>query len=231
MEDYMGEVIEMIDLTQNKPLNQIIYEGLRSAIIKGVIPMGERINEKNYADALNVSRTPIREALHRIQDEGIVRHVPNFGIMVTQFSQKDVDEIYQIRHALEILATVNATVLLTDEKEAEMEKLLSETERAQAEGRVRDVIEMSKKFNTMIYEFAEMPRLNSIQNRLRDYLIRFRDISLMNDDRRQLAIDEHRQIFEFMKSGNIEEMQDLITDHLYRSKEFISLEMNKEKNE
>ncbi len=231
MEDYMGEVIEMIDLTQNKPLNQIIYEGLRSAIIKGVIPMGERINEKNYADALNVSRTPIREALHRIQDEGIVRHVPNFGIMVTQFSQKDVDEIYQIRHALEILATVNATVLLTDEKEAEMEKLLSETEQAQAEGRVRDVIEMSKKFNTMIYEFAEMPRLNSIQNRLRDYLIRFRDISLMNDDRRQLAIDEHRQIFEFMKSGNIEEMQDLITDHLYRSKEFISLEMNKEKNE
>lgn len=231
MEDYMGEVIEMIDLTQNKPLNQIIYEGLRSAIIKGVIPMGERINEKNYADALNVSRTPIREALHRIQDEGIVRHVPNFGIMVTQFSQKDVDEIYQIRHALEILATVNATVLLTDEKEAEMEKLLSETEQAQAEGRVRDVIEMSKKFNTMIYEFAEMPRLNSIQNRLRDYLIRFRDISLMNDDRRQLAIDEHRQIFEFMKSGNIEEMQELITDHLYRSKEFISLEMNKEKNE
>lgn len=229
MEDYMGKVIEMIDLTQNKPLNQIIYEGLRSAIIKGVIPMGERINEKNYADALNVSRTPIREALHRIQDEDIVRHVPNFGIMVTQFSQKDVDEIYQIRHSLEILATVNATVLMTEEREAEMDKLLKDTEQAQAEGRVRDVIEMSKRFNTMIYEFAEMPRLNSIQNRLRDYLIRFRDISLMNDARRQLAIDEHRQIFEFMRSGNIEEMQELITEHLFRSKEFISLEMNKEK--
>ena len=178
MKDYMKDVIRMIDLNQDKPLNQIIYEGLRSAIITGVIPMGERINEKYYAEALNVSRTPVREALYRIQDEDIVQHVPNFGVMVTRISQRDVDEIYKIRVALDILASVNAASLMTKEREREMDDLLNKTEQAQLEGRVQDVIELTKEFNSLTYDFAEMPHLKSIQERLIDYLTRLRDISL-----------------------------------------------------
>lgn len=224
MEDYMDEVIGMIDLTQNKPLNQIIYEGLRSAIIKGVIPMGERINEKSYATALNVSRTPIREALHRIQEEDIVRYVPNFGIMTTQFTKKDVEEIYQIRHALEVLASASAARLMTEEREKQLDELLIETERAEAEDRIDDVVLLSKQFNDTIYEFAEMPRLRSIQNRLSDYLIRFRSISLNCDERRRAAVKEHRDIFECMRRGDIEEMEKIIDIHLQRSKEQIDLQ-------
>lgn len=226
MKDYMNDVIRMIDLTQNKPLNQIIYEGLRSAIITGVIPMGERINEKNYAEALNVSRTPIREALYRIQDEDIVQYVPNFGVMVTRFSQKDVNEIYQIRVALDILASVNAANLMTKSREKEMSELLDKTEQAQAEGRVQDVIELTKEFNSLTYDFAEMPHLKSIQERLRDYLIRFRDISMTSNVRRQLAIEEHRMIFDYMRKGEVEKMKALIIEHLDRSKDFIKLEMD-----
>nr|WP_252968801.1 GntR family transcriptional regulator [Erysipelothrix rhusiopathiae] len=200
MRDYMSDVISMIDLNQNLPLNQIIYEGLRSAIIHGVIPMGERINEKHYAQALNVSRTPIREALHRIQNEEIVQYVPNYGIVVTTFTHEDVYEIYQIRTALDILATTNAMRLMTPEREAAMETLLTETEAAQAVGDVEKVIAMSKEFNTMIYRFAEMPRLETIQNRLRDYIIRFRDISLKADSRRAKALHEHRLIFRCLKN-------------------------------
>lgn len=144
MRDYMSDVISMIDLNQNLPLNQIIYEGLRSAIIHGVIPMGERINEKHYAQALNVSRTPIREALHRIQNEEIVQYVPNYGIVVTTFTHEDVYEIYQIRTALDILATTNAMRLMTPEREAAMETLLTETEAAQAVGMLRKSLQCRK---------------------------------------------------------------------------------------
>ena len=232
MPDYMEEVIQLIDLTQNKPLNQIIYEGLRTAIIKGVIPVGERINEKSYAEALNVSRTPVREALRRIQDEDIVQYIPNFGITIRQFTQDDVDEIYKIRIALDLLAGVNASNLMTKEREAQMEKLLDDTDLAQTEGRIQDVVEMSKQFNNLIYEFSEMPRLRNIQNKLIDYLVRFRDISLMADERRELAIYEHRLIFNAMKKKDIEVMEAIMTDHLLRSKDFISLTMDKEyKNE
>lgn len=228
MRDYMSDVISMIDLNQNLPLNQIIYEGLRSAIIHGVIPMGERINEKHYAQALNVSRTPIREALHRIQNEEIVQYVPNYGIVVTTFTHEDVYEIYQIRTALDILATTNAMRLMTPEREAAMETLLTETEAAQAVGDVEKVIAMSKEFNTMIYRFAEMPRLETIQNRLRDYIIRFRDISLKADSRRAKALHEHRLIFRCLKNNDVEQVQMVITEHLLESQDFILLEMDRQ---
>ncbi|MDV7679219.1 GntR family transcriptional regulator [Erysipelothrix rhusiopathiae] len=228
MRDYMSDVISMIDLNQNLPLNQIIYEGLRSAIIHGVIPMGERINEKHYAQALNVSRTPIRKALHRIQNEEIVQYVPNYGIVVTTFTHEDVYEIYQIRTALDILATTNAMRLMTPEREAAMETLLTETEAAQAVGDVEKVIAMSKEFNTMIYRFAEMPRLETIQNRLRDYIIRFRDISLKADSRRAKALHEHRLIFRCLKNNDVEQVQMVITEHLLESRDFILLEMDRQ---
>ncbi len=228
MENYIDTVIEMIDLSKNLPLNQIIYEGLRKAIISGVIPMGERINEKSYAKALNVSRTPLREALRRIQDEGIVEYIPNYGIVVSTFDAKDVREIYQIRVTLDILAATNAMNLMTKEKEAKMEELLSRTEEAQARGEIRKVIELSKEFNTMVYKFAEMPRLGMIQNRLRDYLIRFRDISLTADQRRERALLEHRLIFRCLKNGDVEQMRLVITEHLMLSEEFIIKELEKQ---
>lgn len=228
MSVYIDKVIEMIDLSQNLPLNQIIYDGLRTAIITGVIPMGERINEKYYAESLNVSRTPVREALRRIQDEEIVEYIPNYGIVVSTFDVEDVKEIYQIRTALDILAATNAMKLMTEEKAIKMETLLDKTDEAQRNHDVEGVIEMSKEFNTMIYEFAEMPRLESIQNRLRDYLMRFRDISLTADKRRERALAEHRLIFRCLKNGDVEQMRLVIVEHLMLSEEFILLELERQ---
>lgn len=226
MADYMDELIATIDLNQNEPLYRIIYESLRTAIIEGLIPMGERINEKNYATALNVSRTPVRVALQRLEDDGIVKHVPNIGIVVTRIEAKDVQEIYQIRVALDILASKNASQLMTKERKQAMQDLLDRTVKAHKAGRVREVIEMTKEFNHSIYEYAEMPHLQSIQEKLHDYLVRFRDVSLMSDSRRGAAIEEHRMIFEYMCSGESEKLEALITEHLYRSKKFILLEMD-----
>ncbi|MEG0327320.1 MAG: GntR family transcriptional regulator [Erysipelothrix sp.] len=228
MSVYIDKVIELIDLSQNLPLNQIIYDGLRTAIITGVIPMGERINEKYYAESLNVSRTPVREALRRIQDEEIVEYIPNYGIVVSTFDIDDVKEIYQIRTSLDILAATNAMQLMTEEKALKMETLLDRTDEAQKNNDVMGVIEMSKEFNTMIYEFAEMPRLESIQNRLRDYLMRFRDISLTADKRRERALAEHRLIFRCLKNGDIEQMRLVIAEHLMLSEEFIILELERQ---
>lgn len=225
MPDYMDKLIETIDLNQDKPMYRIIYESLRKAIIEGLIPMGERINEKNYAHALNVSRTPVRVALQRLEDDGIVKHVPNIGIVVTRIKAKDVEEIYQIRVALDILASKNATQLLTAAREQEMLDLLYQTEAAHEAGEVREVIILSKEFNQRIYEYAEMPHLQAIQEKLHDYLTRFRDVSLMADSRRGAAVNEHRMIFEYMRIGEQEKMEALITKHLSRSKKFILLEM------
>lgn len=80
----------------------------------------------------------------------------------------------------------------------------------------------------MIYRFAEMPRLETIQNRLRDYIIRFRDISLKADSRRAKALHEHRLIFRCLKNNDVEQVQMVITEHLLESRDFILLEMDRQ---
>lgn len=228
MESYMKKVIELVDLNQNKPLNQIIYQGLRTAIISGVIPTGQRINEKQYAELLNVSRTPVREALSRIQDEDIVEYIPNFGIVVRQFTKDDVIEIYQIRTALDILASENAMHRMTEEDISYAKNLLAETDEAQSNNDVALVIDLSREFNTMIYRFAKMPHLETIQNRLRDYLSRFRDISLTANERRELALYEHHLILRCLINKDVEQVRMVISEHLSLSKEFILIELEKE---
>lgn len=228
MADKMKDLLDIVDLSQSLRLNQIIYEGLRTAIITGVIPMGERINEKQCAEILNVSRTPVREALRRIQDEGIVEYIPNYGIVVTTFNENDVYEIYQIRTSLDILAAINSMKLMTEDDFLEMEHLLDKTDEAQRNGNVSEVIELSKQFNSLIYKFARMSRLETIRNRLRDYLVRFRDISLTASDRRSRALAEHRMIYRCLKNGEVEQMKMIITEHLELSRDFILLEMKKD---
>ncbi len=212
--NYMEELIKLVDLSQNRPLNDIVYEGLRSAIIKGVIPVGERINEKVYADYMNISRTPIRNAITRLSDEGIIEYIPNYGVVVKRVTVDDAVEIYKIRVALDTLASVSAMQLMTDKQYQAMDDLLTQTEEAEARGEVSYVIQLFSDFNDMIYSYARMPRLSVMVSKLRDYLVRFRDISLNGDSRRKKALEEHRIIYRCMMNKDEEQMRLVIAEHL-----------------
>lgn len=227
MEEYIKEVIKLTDLSQNKPLNEIVFEGLRNAIIKGIIPIGERINESVYAEKMNISRTPVREALRRIQEEGLVEYVPHYGVVVKKITIEDAIEIYQIRKALDILAAQNAMKIMTEEQFDEMEALLQKTDEADERGDFREVIELSKRFNDMIYTFSKMPRLDIIAKKLRQYLMRFRDISLTENERRRKALDEHWILYRNMRKKNYEQVAIITTEHLDYSEKFILKEMRR----
>ncbi|MFH5836518.1 GntR family transcriptional regulator [Proteiniclasticum sp. C24MP] len=227
MDEYMKEVIKLADLSQNKPLNEIVFEGLRIAIIKGIIPVGERINESVYAEKMNISRTPVREALRRIQEEGLVEYVPHYGVVVKKITIEDAVEIYQIRKALDILATQNAMKIMTEEQFDEMKALLERTDEADARGDYKEVIELSRQFNDMIYEFCRMPRLDVIVKKLRQYLMRFRDISLTENDRRRKALDEHWLLYQNMRQKNYEQVAIITSEHLDYSEKFILKEMRR----
>ena len=227
MEEYIKEVIKLTDLSQNKPLNEIVFEGLRNAIIKGIIPIGERINESVYAEKMNISRTPVREALRRIQEEGLVEYVPHYGVVVKKITIEDAIEIYQIRKGLDILAAQNAMKIMTEEQFDEMEALLQKTDDADERGDFREVIELSKRFNDMIYTFSKMPRLDIIAKKLRQYLMRFRDISLTENERRRKALDEHWILYRNMRKKNYEQVAIITTEHLDYSEKFILKEMRR----
>ncbi len=227
MDEYFKKIAELTDLKQNKPLNEIVYEGLRNAIIQGYIPVGERINESIYSQKMNISRTPVREALRRIQQEGLVEYVPRLGVVVKKITIDDAKEIYQIRMALDILAATNAMRKMTEDQFEEMYKLLEETQKANDAEEVQKVVDLSRDFNDMIYEFAEMPRLESIVHKLREYLVRFRDMSLRGEERRKKALEEHWLIYKNMKNKNFDAIALIIQEHLEYSEEFIYDAMRK----
>lgn len=227
MEDYISQVIKITEFNQNKPLNEIVYEGLRNAIIKGIIPVGERINESEYSIRLNISRTPIRDAIRRIEEEGLVEYIPKYGVVVKKVTVEDAEEIFKIRQSLEVLATTNAMKIMTPKEFEEIYLLLEKTEEANANKDVEAVIKYSSDFNDLIYEFARMPRLTIIVTKLREYLARFRDISLAGEDRRRKALDEHWDIYYNMKSKNYDKISSLVIEHLEYAKGFIIREIIK----
>ena len=93
-------------MLESRPIREIAYEMLKHAIITGEIPAGERIVETDYAERLHISRTPLREALRKLERDGLVEYVMRRGVVVRAFTIADVEEIYTIRNALEMLTLV-----------------------------------------------------------------------------------------------------------------------------
>lgn len=226
MEDYIGEIIKCIDKNQFKPLKDIVYEGIRKAIIRGIIPVGEKLNEKECAERMNISRTPIREALHRLEEEGLVEYIPKYGVIVRKISIEDAKEIYQIRRALDAVAAINAMNIMTNEQFKEMKDLLDRTKEAnKSSENIHIVAKQFSEFNQMIYRFSKMPRLTHIVTRLSEYLVRFRDISLKEEGRRQKALEEHFMIYEAMLNKDEELVKKITNEHLEYSETYVIREM------
>jgi DNA-binding GntR family transcriptional regulator len=216
-----------LDLTQNKPLKACIYEAFRKTIILGDIPAGERINEKEFSEVLNISRTPIRFALQELVKEQLVTHVPKIGIVIKGISIKDAHEIYEIRKSLDTLATIKAMNLMTDDDFEELESLLIQGEYLNETGQVDELLQNFSDFNSFIYEKSQMLRLKTIVTELQAYLIYFRDIAIRSSSRRSRALKEHWLIFRGMKTQNSEQITLITHEHLNRSLTFILKEMER----
>ncbi|MGX7200613.1 GntR family transcriptional regulator [Enterococcus nangangensis] len=229
----MSTIVDIVrknlDFTQNKTLKESVYEAFRKTIILGEIPANSRINEKEVASALNISRTPIRYAMNKLAQEKLVEHIPRIGIVVKGIRVKDAYEIYDIRMALDTLATITAMRNMHDEDFQRMENLLKNGDRLNAENKVDEVLQNFSDFNSLIYGKSEMPRLKEIVTNLQTYLVYFRDIAIRSSDRRDLALEEHWLIFRGMKNNNEEQVRLITHEHLERSLKFIVDEMERRK--
>lgn len=229
MNTIVESVRKNLDFTQNKPLKNLIYDAFKKTIILGDIPAGSRINENEFADVLNISRTPIRFAMAQLTNEQLVEHVPRVGIVVKGISIKDAHEIYEIRKSLDTLATTEAMKRMTEEDFAALKKLLEHGEKLNKEDKVDNVLQNFSDFNAFIYEKSQMFRLKSIVLNLQAYLLYFRDIAIRSSDRRDRALEEHWLIFRGMQTKDEKQIQLITHEHLDQSLHFILAEMERRK--
>lgn len=214
-------------------LAESIYHEIRKRVISGYWQVEQRINEKELANELHVSRTPLRKALKKIYEEGLLDYTKNFGFHVRVISVDDVCEIYKIRIALEKIAFTEAMKKMDRFDEEEIKKLLVKSKQAAERKNHEELISCSNQFNNYIYKIAKMPRLLSLQTNFQNYLSRFRMISFSGseNDRSILAVKEHEAIFKAMTEKDEVSLNKLIDIHLNRSLNYITEVVSKENEE
>lgn len=226
MKNWMDEFVKNTDLSQNRPLKEVVYESLRKTLIEGKVPVGERFIEKEYSDRLNISRTPVRESLKQLEVEGLVKYIPRTGVVVNRITRDDVIEIYKIRNSLELLVVTEAMKYVTEDDIKNISNLLDETEKANSEGNIDEVIKLFSKFNSELYELSNMKMLPNMISNLNSYLHKFRTISIEDDNRREKAIIEHRHILNAILSKDRDLAEMIIKKHLYDSLDVVLQEIS-----
>src|SRR5690554_615153 len=166
-----------IDLNSYKPLRELVFETVRKAIIAGELPPGERIMETQLAEELGVSRTPVREAIRKLELEGLVAMLPRKGAYVSGVSMKDIIEVFEIRSALEGLAASLAAERITDDELEELERQLVKTGELIDTADLEKMVETDSGFHQMLYKFSRNERLAQIINNLREQIHRSRQTS------------------------------------------------------
>ena len=137
-------------MMESRPIREIAYEVLKKAIITGEIPAGERIVETDYADRLHISRSPLREALRKLERDGLVEYVMRRGVIVHAFTTEDVEQIYTIRNCLEMLTLPDIIEKATPEDIAHLRELLAKMDELNAKNDVEALSPVAREFHTAI---------------------------------------------------------------------------------
>lgn len=202
-----------IKLDNYKPLREIVFETLREAIIQGNLEPGERLMEIQLAEEMGVSRTPVREAIRKLELEGFVVMVPRKGAYVAGISVKDIADVFEVRAALEGLAASLAAERATAEELEEMERVSLHIYEA-GDSQINSVVERDADFHDLIYKASRNQRLIQIITLLKEQIQRFRITSLSQPGRLKHAVDEHKGIIEAISEHNVELAGLLAREHI-----------------
>lgn len=200
-----------IALENYRPLREIVFETLREAIITGVLKPGERLMEVQLAEEMGVSRTPVREAIRKLELENFVVMVPRKGAYVADISTKDIVDVYEIRAALESLAAGLAAERITDEELEELQRILVQNAESQS---LEDLIAVDTKFHDVLYRASRNERLVQIISNLREQIQRFRSTTLASPGRIKNTLEEHKKIVDAVSERNILLAQQLAQEHI-----------------
>lgn len=219
-----------IDLQIQKPLRELVYLELKRKILTGEIAAETRLMEINLADRMNVSRTPIREAIRELEKDGLVTIEPRRGAYVSKISIKDMADVFEVREDLEGLAAYLAAQRIPDEKKAELEEITKQYEQAVKNGDKEALVLYDEKFHSCIVGCSDNEVLKEILEHIRELSMRFRYIYYGDFSHYEKMPAEHTRIMNAICSGDAEAARKEADDHVKALKEFI-VEIERSQNE
>ena len=206
-----------VNMNEYLPLRDVVFNTLRQAILKGELEPGERLMEIQLADRLGVSRTPIREAIRKLELEGFVVMVPRRGTYVADISLKDIAQVFEIRSALEELSAGLAAERITPDELEDLERILVEINEYIANDDFDKIVDADIRFHDVLYHASRNNRLVDILNNLREQMLRFRSISMHYPGRLAATWEEHRQLVENIANHNSAQARKIAKKHMENS--------------
>lgn len=188
-----------IDMNEYLPLRDVVFHTLRKAILKGELQPGERLMEIQLAQKLGVSRTPVREALRKLELEGLVLMMPRKGAVVADITIQDLEDVLEVRTALEELAVQKACDTITEEQLKELKRAANEFKRCAESEDILACAEADMKFHEVIYGAANNKRLQQMLTNLREQMYRYRMEYLKDKRMYSTLIEEHDMIRKAIK--------------------------------
>lgn len=209
------------DIQNHKPLREMVYEELKMQILTGKIVPGTRMMEVDLANDIGVSRTPIREAIRKLEKEGLVTIEPRRGAYASQISTEDMVEILEVRQNMEGLAAFFAASRMSDEQMAALKEVSKLYNDAVQSGDMQEMIKHDTKFHRIIVESCNNKVLVQMIEQLQELVLRFRYIYYDNFRRAENMPDEHFAILNAIETGDAEAARAAADVHIDRLKELV----------
>lgn len=208
------------------PLRDVVFNTLRQAILTGELKPGERLMEIHLANKLGVSRTPIREAIRKLELEGLVTMIPRRGAEVAQITGKSLQDVLEVRRSLDALCAELACERISDEDIQKLEAACKEFEEATRKGDMRAIASADVSLHDIIVQATGNKRLVQLVNNLAEQMYRYRFEYIKDFSVYSRLIEEHRVIFEAIRDKNKEVAAAAAVTHIDNQMESIARQLN-----
>jgi len=202
------------------PVREKVYEYLKSSVLSGRFNPGKRLTEEHLASEIGVSRTPVREALHKLASEGLIKSLDTRGFIASADSKDEIEEMFDIRASLEGYALRLASEIISEETLKGLDGFIENAEDALKRKKINEIFKWNTRFHDALHDLvAHKPRFHRLITNMRKYVLRYRKDTLHYLDGAKRTIDGHRKIMMALRLKEPDLCERIMREHIQEAKE------------
>jgi len=214
-------------LPERRSLGQDVYGKLKQAIVKGDLPPDSRLIESRMANVLGISRTPVREAIHKLEREGLLRHNPSGGFFIVGLTRSDIEETFGIRSVLESYAArLAATHHKGEEELGPLVQKIHEYQLHLDQENLKALLRINTEFHDLLYALSRSPKLIKMISDLQDQIYRFRQVLLKTEENARISNEDHKLMLKLITKRDLDGVENLVREHILRGQGIVLKELD-----
>jgi DNA-binding GntR family transcriptional regulator len=213
---------------ERKSLGEHVFESLKHSIVRGKISPGEWLVESHIAETLGISRTPVREAIHKLEREGLIERQARGGFTVLGFKRDDIEETFGIRSVLEGYAARLAAIKHDAKELEDLENKIDEFQNALDRKKMDLLPTINTEFHDLLYGLSKSPKLINMINHLRDQIYRYRQMILKERKFATTSNQDHKKMLKYIRRRDAEGAERLVREHILRGQEMALKEYDRQ---